>query len=58
MRLYPKIKYHIIGFKTVWLKTEVPSARCQDCHKSFEVAPLLPKAMSITRNGSASMSSG
>ncbi len=46
-----------IGFKTVWLKTEVPSANCQDCHKNFEVAPLLPRLTSTTRNGSASTSS-
>ena len=57
VRRWRRIRTVPIGFKTVWLKTEVPSAHCQDCHKSFEVAPLLPRPMSTTPNGSATTSS-
>ena len=56
-RRWRRIQTVPIGFKTVWLKTEVPSGRCQDCGKSFEVSPFLPQPMSTTPNGSASMSS-
>lgn len=56
-RRWRRIQTVPIGFKTVWLKTEVPSGRCQDCGKSFEVSPLLPQPTSTTPNGSVSMSS-
>ena len=34
-----------IGLKPVFLVTEVPKCRCNQCGKRFEVAPLLPEDM-------------
>jgi transposase len=56
-RRWRRIQTVPIGFKAVFLKTEVPSGRCQDCGKTFEVSPLLPKPMSTTPNGWSGMSS-
>jgi predicted RNA-binding Zn-ribbon protein involved in translation (DUF1610 family) len=38
-----------IGFKTVFLVTEVPKCECKDCGAKFEVAPPLPRRMCTTR---------
>jgi transposase len=38
-----------IGFKPVFLVTEVPKCECKDCETKFELAPLLPRRMCITR---------
>ena len=40
-----------IGFKRVWLVTEVPQCECLACGQSFEVSPLLPRRTSSTRTG-------
>ncbi len=40
-----------IGFKAVFLVPESPRGQCRGCGQVFEVAPLLPRAMSTTRNG-------
>jgi hypothetical protein len=45
-----------IGFKRVWLVTEVPLCKCLACGQSFEVAPLLPQRMFLTRIGSKPLS--
>ena len=41
-----------IGMKPVFLVTEVPKCECKDCGAKFEVAPLLPRPMCITRRNS------
>jgi hypothetical protein len=41
-----------IGWKRVWLVTEVPQCECLACGQSFEVSPLLPRPTSSTRTGS------
>lgn len=41
-----------IGWKRVWLVTEVPQCECLGCGQSFEVSPLLPRPTSSTRTGS------
>ena len=41
-----------IGLKPVFLVTEVPKCECKDCGAKFEVAPLLPRPMCITRRSS------
>ena len=41
-----------IGWKRVWLVTEVPQCECLACGQSFEVSPLLPRLTSSTRTGS------
>jgi transposase len=38
-----------IGFKAVFLVTEVPKCECKGCGAKFEVAPPLPRRMSTTR---------
>jgi transposase len=45
-----------IGFKPVWLVTEVPQCQCRACGQSFEVAPLLPRPTSGTRTDSKPLS--
>jgi len=40
-----------IGLKPVFLVTEVPRCQCRQCGQVFEVAPPLPRPMSITANG-------
>lgn len=45
-----------IGFKPVWLVTEVPQCQCRACGQSFEVAPLLPQRMFLTRIDSEPLS--
>jgi Zn finger protein HypA/HybF involved in hydrogenase expression len=45
-----------IGFKRMWLVTEVPQCKCLACGQSFEVAPLLPQRMFLTRIGSKPLS--
>ena len=37
-----------IGFKPVFLVTEVPQCECRDCGESFEIHPPLPRHMSAT----------
>lgn len=41
-----------IGFKPVYLVTEVARCRCRRCELLFEVAPLLPGRRCITRASS------
>ena len=41
-----------IGFKPVFLVTEVPKCECKECGAKFEVAPLLPRPMSTTPKSS------
>jgi len=38
-----------IGFKQVFLVTEVPQCACRYCGQNFEVHPPLPRRMSLTR---------
>jgi transposase len=38
-----------IGFKKVFLVTEVPQCACRHCGQNFEVHPPLPRPMSLTR---------
>lgn len=38
-----------IGLKKVFLVTEVPQCACRHCGQSFEVHPLLPRPMLLTR---------
>ena len=40
-----------IGWKPVWQVTEVPQRQGSACGPSFEVSPLLPRRMSLTRTG-------
>ena len=47
-----------IGFKRVWLVTEVPQCQCRVCGQSFEVAPLLPQRMCLTPIASKPLSRG
>ena len=41
-----------IGFKQVWLVTEVPQCQCLACGQRFEVSPALPRRMPRIRTGS------
>ena len=41
-----------IGFKPVWLVTEVPQCQCAACGHRFEVSPPLPRRMPPTRTAS------
>lgn len=41
-----------IGFKAVFLVTEVPKCQCKECGAKFELAPLLPRPMCITPKSS------
>jgi transposase len=41
-----------IGFKQVWLVTEVPQCQCLACGQRFEVSPPLPRRMPPIRTGS------
>lgn len=45
-----------IGLKPVFLVTEVPKCQCRACGQSFEVAPLLPQRMFLTRIDSKPLS--
>jgi transposase len=40
-----------IGLKPVFLVTEVPRCHCEECGKTFEVSPPLPRPMSTTPMG-------
>jgi transposase len=41
-----------IGFKAVFLVTEVPKCECKECGAKFELAPLLPRPMCATPKSS------
>ena len=41
-----------IGFKRVWLVTEVPQCQCLACGQRFEVSPLCPGVCLRIRTGS------
>jgi transposase len=41
-----------IGFKAVFLVTEVPKCECKDCGAKFELPPLLPRPMCTTPKSS------
>jgi transposase len=41
-----------IGFKPVFLVTQVPKCECKDCGTTFELAPLLPRPMRTTPKSS------
>jgi len=41
-----------IGLQPVFLVTEVPKCECKDCGAKFELAPFLPRRMSITPKSS------
>ena len=44
-RRYRRLQTVPIGFKAVFLKTEVPQCACKSCGKAFEVSPPLPRDM-------------
>lgn len=44
-----------IGFKAVFLVTQVPKCQCKDCGAMFELAPLLPRRMCTTPKSSRRM---
>jgi transposase len=42
---YRRLQTVPIGFKPVFLRTEVPQCACKSCGKAFEVSPPLPTDM-------------
>ena len=42
---YRRLQTVPIGFKSVFLRTEVPQCACKSCGKAFEVSPPLPTDM-------------
>jgi transposase len=55
-RRFRELRTVPIGFKPVWLVTEVPQCKCRACGQSFEVSPPLPRRMPLTRTGSKALS--
>ena len=50
-RRFRQLRTVPIGFKPVWLITEVPQCQCRACGQSFEISPPLPRRMLRTRTG-------